>query len=31
MSQIQYEFNKNDEYYTPEYAVLPIIKYHWRK
>ena len=27
MSQIQYEFNKNDEYYTPEYAVLPIIKY----
>ena len=27
MSQIQYEFNKNDEYYTPEYAVIPIIKY----
>lgn len=27
MSQIQYKFNKNDEYYTPEYAVYPIIKY----
>ena len=27
MSQIQYEFNKNDEYYTPEYAVIPIIKH----
>lgn len=27
MSQIQYAFNKNDEYYTPEYAVEPIIKY----
>ena len=27
MSQIQYNFNKNDEYYTPEYAVYPIIKH----
>ena len=27
MSQIQYTFNKNDEYYTPEKAVLPILKY----
>lgn len=27
MSQIQYIFNKNDEYYTPSYAVYPIIKY----
>ena len=27
MSQIQYKFNKNDEYYTPVYAVYPIIKY----
>ena len=27
MSQIQYKFNKQDEYYTPENAVLPIIKY----
>ena len=27
MSQIQYKFNKNDEYYTPSYAVYPIIKY----
>lgn len=27
MSQIQYTFNKNDEYYTPSYAVYPIIKY----
>lgn len=25
MSQIQYKFNKNDEYYTPTYAVYPII------
>lgn len=25
--QIQYKFNKNDEYYTPEYAVYPIIKH----
>ena len=27
MSQIQYKFNKNDEYNTPSYAVYPIIKY----
>lgn len=27
MSQIQYNFNKNDEYYTPAYAVYPIIKH----
>ena len=27
MAQIQYKFNKNDEYYTPAYAVYPIIKY----
>ena len=27
MSQIQYKFNKNDEYYTPTYAVYPIVKY----
>ena len=27
MAQIQYKFNKNDEYFTPEYAVEPIIKY----
>lgn len=26
MSQIQYKFNKNDEYYTPGYAVYPIVK-----
>ncbi|MGL4646629.1 MAG: hypothetical protein ACRDAG_01155 [Cetobacterium somerae] len=25
MSQLQYKFNKNDEYYTPSYAVYPII------
>ena len=25
MSQIQYKFNKNDEYYTPAYAVEPIL------
>ena len=25
MAQFQYKFNKNDEYYTPEYAVYPII------
>ena len=25
--QIQYTFNKNDEYYTPAYAVRPILKY----
>ena len=27
MSQIQYKFNKNDEYYTPAYAVYPILKF----
>ena len=27
MSQIQYKFKKNDEYYTPAYAVEPIVKY----
>jgi hypothetical protein len=27
MAQIQYDFNKNDEYYTPEYAIYPIIKF----
>ena len=27
MGQIQYKFNKNDEYYTPTYAVEPILKY----
>ena len=27
MSQLQYKFNKNDEYYTPSYAVYPLIKY----
>lgn len=26
MAQIQYGFNKNDEYFTPSYAVYPIIK-----
>lgn len=26
MAQIQYKFNKNDEYYTPSYAVYPIVK-----
>lgn len=26
MSQLQYKFNKNDEYYTPRYAIEPIIK-----
>lgn len=25
MSQIQYTFNKNDEYYTPAYAVYPLL------
>ena len=25
--QIQYSFNKNDEYYTPAYAVKPLLKY----
>jgi hypothetical protein len=27
MAQIQYDFKKNDEYYTPKYAVEPILKY----
>ena len=27
MAQIQHSFNKNDEYYTPAYAVYPIISY----
>lgn len=27
IAQIQYKFNKNDEYYTPSYAIYPIIKY----
>ena len=27
MTQLQYKFNKNDEYYTPSYAVFPIMKY----
>lgn len=27
MTQLQYKFNKNDEYYTPKYAVTPIMKY----
>ena len=27
MAQIQYNFNKNDEYFTPSYAVYPIIKH----
>lgn len=27
MAQLQYEFKKNDEYYTPDYAVRPLIKY----
>lgn len=27
MAQIQYKFNKNDEYFTPAYAVQPIVKY----
>ena len=27
MAQIQYKFNKNDEYYTPRYAVEPIAKF----
>lgn len=27
MAQLQYKFNKNDEYYTPSYAVYPILKY----
>lgn len=27
MAQFQYTFNKNDEYYTPSYAVVPLLKY----
>lgn len=27
MAQIQYKFNKNDEYYTPSYAIYPILKH----
>ena len=27
MAQIQHSFNRNDEYYTPAYAVYPIINY----
>lgn len=27
MAQMQYTFNKNDEYKTPKYAVEPIVKY----
>ncbi len=27
MAQLQYKFNKNDEYYTPAYAVYPILKH----
>ena len=27
MSTVYYKYNKNDEYYTPAYAVYPIIKY----
>ena len=27
MATMQYKFNKNDEYYTPAYAVYPIAKY----
>lgn len=27
MAQLQYTFNKNDEYKTPRYAVEPIVKY----
>ena len=26
MAQIQYQFHKNDEYFTPAYAVYPIVK-----
>jgi len=26
IAQIQYTFNKNDEYYTPSYAIYPIMK-----
>ena len=27
MAQIQHSFSTNDEYYTPAYAVYPILKY----
>ncbi|MBD5456928.1 MAG: sugar-phospahte nucleotidyltransferase [Lachnospiraceae bacterium] len=27
MAQIQHSFSTNDEYYTPAYAVIPILKY----
>ena len=27
MAQLQYKFNKNDEYYTPSYAIYSILKY----
>lgn len=27
MAQLQYKFNKNDEYYTPTYAIYPIMKH----
>lgn len=27
MGQLQYKFNKNDEYYTPSYAIYPILKH----
>ena len=27
IAQLQYKFNKNDEYYTPAYAIEPIVKY----
>ena len=26
MAQLQYQFKKNDEYYTPPYAVYPIME-----
>ena len=26
MAQLQYQFQKNDEYYTPPYAVYPIME-----
>ena len=27
MAQIQHSFSRNDEYYTPAYAVIPILQY----
>lgn len=27
MAQIQHSFSRNDEYYTPAYAVRPILNY----